>query len=80
MEGTQTELLTRESEKNCSEDQWRNRLTPQGEKMSGLVRRVHVSQLVRPERPHPPAVPVPERLLRLKSFLCLGNKYYTYRK
>lgn len=65
---------------NCSEDQWRNRLTPQGEKMLDLVRGEHVSLLKRSERPHPLAVPVPERLLRLKSFCCLRNKYYTYRK
>lgn len=65
--------------KNCSEDQWRNRLTPQGEKMLDLVREEHVSLLVRPQRPHSPAVPVPERLLKFKYFYCLGNKY-TYRK
>lgn len=43
--------------------------------MLDLVRAEHVSLLVRSERPHQPAAPVPESLLRLKSFYCLGNKY-----
>lgn len=47
--------------------------------MLDLVREEHVSLLVRPQRPHSPAVPVPERLLKFKYFYCLGNKY-TYRK
>lgn len=48
--------------------------------MLDLVRREHVSLLVRFERPHLQAVPVPESLLRLKSFYCLRNKYIIHRE
>lgn len=77
----QTEQFARESEKKRSKDQWRNRLTPRGR--WGGVRfseRRTCTPAVRPECPHPPAVPVPKRLLTLKSLYCLRNIHYAYRQ
>lgn len=75
----QTEQFARESEKKLSKDQWRNRLTPRWGAVRFSERRT-CTPAARPEWPHAPAVPVPERLLTLKPLYCLRHKHYAYRQ